>query len=73
MAVSKAQQAAVHKYVREKYDRLELTLPKGRKEALKAIATANGESVNAFVSRLVNEAIEAYNGQNRTGAEEAKA
>lgn len=73
MAVSKAQQAAVHKYVREKYDRLELTLPKGRKEALKAIATANGESVNAFVSRLVNEAIEAYNGQNKTSAEEAKA
>lgn len=73
MAVSKAQQAAVHKYVKEKYDRMELTLPKGRKEALKAIATANGESVNAFVSRLVNEAIEAYNGQNKTSAEEAKA
>lgn len=73
MAVSKAQQAAVHKYVKEKYDRMELTLPKGRKEELKAIATANGESVNAFVSRLVNEAIEAYNGQNKTSAEEAKA
>lgn len=64
MAVSKAQQAAVHKYVREKYDRLELTLPKGRKDILKSIAAANGESVNAFVSRLVTEAIEAYNKQN---------
>lgn len=64
MAVSKAQQAAVHKYVKEKYDRMELTLPKGRKEELKAIAAANGESVNAFVSRLVNEAIEAYSKQN---------
>lgn len=64
MAVSKAQQAAVHKYVREKYDRMELTLPKGRKEELKAIAAANGESVNAFVSRLVNEAIEAHSKQN---------
>lgn len=60
MAVSKAQQAAVHKYVKEKYDRMELTLPKGRKDELKSIAAANGESVNAFVSRLVNDAIEAY-------------
>lgn len=64
MAVSKAQQAAVHKYVKEKYDRLDLTLPKGHKDILRNIATANGESVNGFVTRIVNEAIEKYNKQN---------
>ena len=34
--VSKAQQRAVHKYVKANYDRLDLTMPKGRKEELKA-------------------------------------
>lgn len=57
MAISKAQQKAVHKYVKENYDRLELTLPKGQKEVIKAFAAERGESVNAFISRLVAEAM----------------
>ena len=55
MAVSKAQQRAVHKYVKDNYDRIELTVPKGRKAELKALADSRGQSVNAFV----NEAIDA--------------
>lgn len=70
MAVSKAQQAAVHKYVKEKYDRMELTLPKGRKDELKSIAAANGESLNGFISRLVNDAIEEYYKQSVIGVKE---
>lgn len=57
MAVSKAQQQAVHKYVKANYDRLELTLPKGEKERVKAFAAAHGESVNAFITRLIAEAM----------------
>lgn len=53
MTVSKSQQKAVHKYIKANYDRLEITLPKGQKEVLKAFAASNGESVNAFVSRLI--------------------
>lgn len=53
MTVSKSQQKAVHKYIKENYDRLEITLPKGQKEVIKAFAASNGESVNAFVSRLI--------------------
>lgn len=53
MAVSKAQQAAVHKYVKNNYDRLELTLPKGQKEEIKVFAASRGESVNAFISKLI--------------------
>lgn len=53
MTVSKSQQKAVHKYIKANYDRLEITLPKGQKEVIKAFAASNGESVNAFVSRLI--------------------
>ena len=53
MTVSKAQQRAVHKYIKAKYDRVELTLPKGQKEAVKAYAAAHGESVNALIARLI--------------------
>ena len=59
--ISKAQQKAVHKYVKNNYDRLELTVPKGRKAEIKAHAEAQNESVNAFIVRAVNETIERDN------------
>ena len=58
MAVSKAQQKAVNKYVREKYDKLLLTMPKGRKDIIKAHAESKGESVNGFINRAIEEAID---------------
>ena len=58
MAVSKAQQKAVHKYVKANYDRQELTMPKGKKELIKAHAEARGESVNAFINRAIDETME---------------
>ena len=61
MAVSKAQQKAVHKYVKANYDRMELTVPKGQREAIKAHAEARGESVNGFVNRAISEAMERDN------------
>lgn len=57
MAVSKAQQKAVNKYVKEKYDRILLTMPKGRKEQIQAAAEAKGESVNGFINRLISDAL----------------
>ena len=58
MAVSKAQQRATNKYKKTNYDRLELVVPKGQKDAIKAHAEARGESVNGFVSRAISEAME---------------
>lgn len=58
MAVSKAQQASVNKYIKSNYDRINVTLPKGARETLKAHAAAQGESVNAFVLRAITEAME---------------
>lgn len=57
MATTKAQQKAVHKYVKNNYDRLELTVPKGRKDAIKAFAAAQGETVNSFINHLINDAM----------------
>ncbi len=62
MAVSKAQQKAVHKYVKNNYDRMELTVPKGRKDTIKAHAEARGESVNGFINRAISETIERDDG-----------
>lgn len=58
MATTKAQQKAVHKYVKANYDRLELTMPKGKKDAIKAHAESRGESVNGFVNRVIDQAME---------------
>ena len=56
--VSKAQQKAVNKYMKENYDRVNLTMPKGRKELVQAHAEARGESVNGFINRAISEAME---------------
>lgn len=65
MAVSKAQQKAVQKYVKDKYDRVVLTMPKGKKEIVQAHAESKGESVNAFINRAIDDALK----QDTTGAE----
>ena len=48
-------------WIAEKLDRINLTMPKGRKEEMKAHAAAQGESVNAFINRAITEAIERDN------------
>lgn len=58
MPVSNAQQKAVHKYVKANYDRQEITMPKGKKDAVKAHAESQGESVNAFINRAIDETME---------------
>ena len=63
MAVSKAQQRAVTKYVKSKYDRFGLTMPKGRLDEIKAHAEARGESVNGFIGRAISETIQRDRGE----------
>ncbi len=58
MAVSKAQQKAVNKYMTANYDRVNLTLPKGQKDIIKAHADSMGESVNAFIGRAITNQME---------------
>lgn len=53
-----AQQRAVHKYVKNNYDRLELSVPKGEKEEIQQAAKQVGQSVNAYVYEAVKRRME---------------
>ena len=53
MAVPKANQRAVNKYVEANYDRINVTFTKGMKDRIKAIADANDMSVNGYITQLV--------------------
>ena len=53
MPVSKAQQKAVNKYMSEKYDRINLVVPKGRRDELRAKAEAAGKSLNSYLVGLI--------------------
>ncbi len=61
MAVSKAQQRATHKYAKNHYDRLEMQVPKGKKEKIAAHAKGHDGSLNKFLNRAVDETIERDN------------
>lgn len=45
-------------WIAEKLDRINLTVPKGRKAVIQAHAAARGESVNGFIGRAIEEAME---------------
>ena len=53
MPASKAQQKAVNKYMSANYDRINLVIPKGRKETIEQYARQAGESVNGYLNRLI--------------------
>ena len=61
LAVSKAQQASVNKYVKNNYDRINVTMPKGEKKIIQAHAAALGESVNGFIVRSIRKRMERDN------------
>lgn len=58
MPVSKAQQKAVSKYMKENYDEIKARIPKGQKEIIKTHAEVRGESLNAFINRAISETME---------------
>lgn len=65
MAVSKAQQKAVNKYVKYNYDRVNVNMPKGKKEVVQAYAARHGMSVNAYINAAIDEKMK----QDDSGAE----
>lgn len=58
MAVSKANQRAVAKYVKNNYDEIKVRAPKGKKDIIKAHTEKTGESVNGFINRAIDETME---------------
>lgn len=61
--VSKAQQRAVQKYVKNNYDRVVLTLPKGKREDVRGYADALDMSLNAYIIQSIEEKIERGKGR----------
>ena len=59
--VSKAQQKAVNKYVKNNYDRINVTFPKGQKEIIMQAAEAAGESVNGYIKKAVDQRMDRDN------------
>lgn len=57
MPASKAQQTAQNKWISKNYDRVNLTLPKGRKAELQAYAEQRRESLNGFIGRAIEEQV----------------
>jgi len=55
---SKAQQKAVTKYMKENYDEFKVRTPKGKKAQVQEHIMSTGESMNAFISRAINETME---------------
>ena len=55
MATTKAGQKAVNKYIANSYDRINLIMPKGKKEQIKAAAERKFISVNAFINQSIDE------------------
>ena len=57
-STTKAAQKAVNKYISNNYDRINLTVEKGKKEIIKGHTDTTGESVNGFINRAINETME---------------
>lgn len=55
---SQAQNKATQKYIKNNYDSVMIRMPKGKKDQIKAHAETNGESLNGFVNRAIDETME---------------
>lgn len=53
MAVTKAQQRAVTKYMKENYEEIKLRVPKGLKAVIQEYAQHQNTSVNSFIGQLI--------------------
>lgn len=47
-----------NRYNAKAYDRINLTIPKGQKEIIKAHAESKGESLNGFIQRAIQTTME---------------
>lgn len=56
-----ARTRAQNKYIAKAYDRINLIVPKGEKETIKTHAESNGESLNSFINRAIDETMERDN------------
>lgn len=56
--MGKTSSAVKDRYNAKVYDEIKVRVEKGRKESIRAHAEAQGESVNAFINRAIDEAMD---------------
>lgn len=56
--MAKTSAAVKNRYNNKAYDRINLTVPKGQKDIIKAYAEAHGESLNGFIQKAIAKAME---------------
>jgi len=56
--MGKTSAAVTNRYQKKKYDRVVILVSKGNKDELKEYAETQGESLNAFIKRAIQETIE---------------
>jgi len=61
MAPTDAQRRAIAKWQKEKVEEIKFRVPKGKKEIIQQHAADQEESLNAFINRAVDEAMERDN------------
>lgn len=61
MAYTKAGSKAVQKYSAKTYDQIKVLIKKGQRNIIKNHATSQGESLNGFILRAINECMERDN------------
>lgn len=53
--MSKTSTASKRKYNEKAYDRIALTVPKGKKEEYRKLAESKGMSLNGFINKLLED------------------
>lgn len=57
MANPKAQQEATARYNKKAYDRIDIVVPKGKRQIIKDYAKSKGMSTNRFINEAIDKAM----------------
>ena len=55
--MGKTSNAVKDRYNAKAYDDIRVRVPKGMKEKIQVYAEVNGETINGFINRLINDAL----------------
>lgn len=58
MAYTQAQKEATARYNKNAYDRIDLVVPKGKRQEIKDFAKSKGMSMNRFICAAIEQAME---------------
>lgn len=58
---------SINRYMAKAYDRINILVPKGRKDTIKAHAEGRGESMSGFINRAIDQTIQQESPQEATG------